>query len=259
MERDLKLALENQALFLHYQPQYNLQTGTLTGAEALIRWQNNKQMISPAEFIPLAERFGLIHAIGDFVMEAAIHQLSQWQTPTQTLPRMAINISSAQLNISNFASTVSEQLQQSNILPQQLDFEITETVLMENVTYQKNVLETLQKQGIEISIDDFGTGYSSLAYIKHLSVDRIKIDQSFIQDLGLNQESDSIVSAIITMGHNLGLKVLAEGIETPQQLAILRQLGCDEGQGYYLGRPKPHQNFVFLSLNIEQLAMSKAD
>ncbi|WP_127470798.1 EAL domain-containing protein [Thiomicrorhabdus aquaedulcis] len=254
MEHNLQTALTNHELNIHFQPQYNLQNGQLTGAEALVRWQHLGKAVSPAEFIPLAEKFGLIHAIGEFVMRTSIQQLAHWQQQGLLLPKMAINVSSAQISLHSFVADVEHALKNSDIHAHQIDLEITETVLMENLKQHKTALEVLQNQGIEISIDDFGTGYSSLAYIKHLSVDRIKIDRSFINDLGQNEESDSIVSAIITMGHSLGLKVLAEGIETAQQLTLLRKMGCDEGQGYYLGYPTTPKEFSFIPLSIQQLA-----
>lgn len=254
MEKNLQTAIEEEQLFMHFQPQFNLQNGQLTGAEALVRWQHQGQHISPAEFIPLAEQFGLIHAIGSFVMRTSLEQLALWQAQGHQLPKIAVNASSAQISLHNFAQEIDSILTETQILPTQLDIEITETVLMENLKHQKNALQALQKQGVEISIDDFGTGYSSLAYIKHLSIDRIKIDQSFINDLGQNEESDSIVFAIITMGHSLGLKVLAEGIETANQLKRLREMGCDEGQGYLLGRPVAKEIFSFVALDLKTLA-----
>lgn len=254
MEKNLQTAIEEEQLFMHFQPQFNLQNGQLTGAEALVRWQHQGQHISPAEFIPLAEQFGLIHAIGSFVMRTSLEQLALWQAQGHHLPKIAVNASSAQISLHNFAQKIDSILTETQILPIQLDIEITETVLMENLKHQKNALQALQKQSVEISIDDFGTGYSSLAYIKHLSVDRIKIDQSFINDLGQSEESDSIVFAIITMGHSLGLKVLAEGIETAEQLKRLREMGCDEGQGYLLGRPVAKEIFSFVALDLKTLA-----
>lgn len=254
MEQNLQTAIEEKQLFMHFQPQFNLHNGQQTGAEALVRWQHQGQYISPAEFIPLAEQFGLIQAIGSFVMRSSLEQLALWQAQGKQLPKMAINASSAQISLQNFVQEIDSILADTQIMPTQLDVEITETVLMENLEQQQSALQTLQMKGVEISIDDFGTGYSSLAYIKHLSVDRIKIDRSFINDLGQNEESDSIVFAIITMGHSLGLKVLAEGIETPEQLNRLREMGCDEGQGYLLGRPVAAEDFSFTPLDIKTLA-----
>ncbi len=254
MEQNLQTAIEEKQLFMNFQPQFNLQNGQLTGAESLVRWQHQGQHISPAEFIPLAEKFGLIQTIGSFVMRTSLEQLALWQTQGHQLPKIAVNASSAQISLQNFPQEIDAILTETQILPTQLDIEITETVLMENLKQQKCALQALQMQGIEISIDDFGTGYSSLAYIKHLSIDRIKIDQSFINDLGKNEESDSIVFAIITMGHSLGLKVLAEGIETAEQLKTLRKMNCDEGQGFLLGRPVAAEAFSFTPLDIKTLA-----
>ncbi|MDG6777180.1 EAL domain-containing protein [Thiomicrorhabdus sp. zzn3] len=245
MERNLQRALHHKQLSVHFQPQYSLNDLSITGAEALVRWQHQGEFISPAEFIPLAEQFGLIHQIGEFVLHEALGQLKAWQKQNRPIQKVAINASSAQLNLGNFSHITEQALQMHRLEPAQLDIEITESILMENLHNNRDALSELQKRGLEISIDDFGTGYSSLSYIKHLDADRIKIDRSFIQDIDSNSESYSIVSAIITMGHSLGIKVLAEGIETPQQLEILRALGCDEGQGYLLSKPVSAKDFPF--------------
>ena len=251
-EINLHQALLKQEFFLVYQPQYCLKTLEVVGAEALIRWQKGDRQIPPNEFIPLAEKFGLIRAIGGFVLEQALAQLHQWQQQQKGLERIAINVSSAQLNGHGFIDHIKQQLEQHQLQPHQLDIEITESLLMDHLSEDNQALYALQQKGLEISIDDFGTGYSSLAYIKHLNVDRIKIDQSFIRDLDYNAESYSIVSAIITMGHSLGMKVLAEGIETKHQLEILRQLGCDEGQGYLLSRPSNAEQVNFNRLTFDK-------
>lgn len=240
-EINLHQALKQQEFFLVYQPQFHLQSGALIGAEALIRWQKGNRLISPGEFIPLAEKFGLIQEIGQFVLDSALKQLQQWQQDQHPIERLSINISSPQLSNPKFNQLVQQQLSHYQIRPGQLDIEITESMLIQHLGEQNTTLNDLQQLGVEISIDDFGTGYSSLAYIKHLNVDRIKIDRSFVQDLEYNSESYSIVKAIITMGQSLGMKVLAEGIETEQQLDILCELGCDEGQGFLLGRPASAQ------------------
>lgn len=250
-EINLHHALINREFFVVYQPQYQLDTLEVTGAEALIRWQKEDQYIPPSEFIPLAEKFGLINAIGGFVLETALEQLKLWQASNNPLKRVAINVSSAQLNEKGFTQQVKHQLEINGLEPNQLDLEITESLLLDHLSEDNQALSILQNKGLEISIDDFGTGYSSLAYIKHLNVDRIKIDQSFVRDLAYNSESYSIVTAIITMGHSLGLKVLAEGIETIQQLTLLRELGCDEGQGYLLSRPQPADQVSFKSLKLD--------
>ncbi|HEY9017403.1 EAL domain-containing protein [Thiomicrospira sp.] len=250
-EINLHQALVKREFFVVYQPQYQLNSLEVTGAEALIRWKKEDQLIPPAEFIPLAEKFGLINAIGGFVLETALTQLKLWQQTNNPLKRVAINVSSAQLNETGFTQQVKQQLDLNDLAPHQLDLEITESLLLDHLSEDNQALSILQKKGLEISIDDFGTGYSSLAYIKHLNVNRIKIDQSFVRDLTHNAESYSIVNAIITMGHSLGLKVLAEGIETTQQLALLRELGCDEGQGYLLARPQPADQVSFEPLKLD--------
>ncbi|UQB42646.1 EAL domain-containing protein [Thiomicrospira microaerophila] len=248
MEIQLHRALEKQEFYMVYQLQYQLNTLEVSGAETLIRWQSENRFISPAEFIPLAERFGLIQSIGRYVLNATLEQLNQWKQSCIAIPRVAINVSSAQLNGEGFVDDVKRQLQHYQIAPHQLELEITESLLMDHLSEDNKALQALQEKGLEIAIDDFGTGYSSLAYIKHLNVDRIKIDQGFIKDLEYNAESYSIVKTIITMGHSLGLKVIAEGIETINQLIILRDLGCDEGQGYLLAKPEKPENLSFDAL-----------
>jgi len=249
-EINLHQALKNNEFFLVYQPQYRLDTLQVVGAEALLRWKMADRLVPPDEFIPLAEKFGLIQALGGFVLDNALQQVQQWQQNNKHLQRIAINVSSAQLNGQGFPQLVKYKLEQYELLPEQLDLEITESLLMDHLHEDNSELYELQQKGLEISLDDFGTGYSSLAYIKHLNVDRIKIDRSFIRDLDYNAESYSIVAAIITMGKSLGLKVLAEGIETEHQLSLLRELGCDEGQGYLFSRPVTADEFPFDKLDI---------
>ncbi|WP_024850470.1 EAL domain-containing protein [Hydrogenovibrio kuenenii] len=253
LEQNLRTAVKNKSFELHYQPQYSLHSLKLVGAEALIRWPLENKHIPPDEFIPLAEQFGLINEIGEFVFKTAINQLAKWNSCPTPLPRMAINASSIQLLAGNFGTFVEDQLKLNNINADRVDIEVTESVMMKNI--EKNdspdstCLSFLQEKGLEISIDDFGTGYSSLSYIKHLNIDRIKIDKSFIDDIEFNREARSIVKAIIKMGHSLGLKVLAEGIETPNQLDILKQLDCDEGQGFLFSKPINAERFELKCLS----------
>jgi EAL domain-containing protein (putative c-di-GMP-specific phosphodiesterase class I) len=239
---------------VHYQPQYSLHSLKLVGAEALVRWPRSDRMVSPGEFIPLAEKFGLISAIGEFVFETAARQLQAWAHCKIELPRVAVNTSSTQLLAGNFGDVVERILQENQLTASRIDIEVTESVMMKNIerngnNENANCLSTLQEKGLEISIDDFGTGYSSLSYIKHLNVDRIKIDKSFIDDIEFNKEARSIVRAIIKMGHSLGMKVLAEGIETPNQLDILKALECDEGQGYLFSKPLDAAKFEMKCLS----------
>ncbi|WP_245546792.1 putative bifunctional diguanylate cyclase/phosphodiesterase [Hydrogenovibrio halophilus] len=255
LEVNLHQAVKDQAFAVHYQAQFHLHDLSLSGAEALIRWSTDEGMISPAEFIPMAEKFGLIDRIGQFVLETASAQLQAWQKTACVLPKVAINASCSQLLSSNFYAQVTAVLDNHALRPSQLDIEVTESVMMRNIEHhsfdeEATSLQLLQGAGVEISIDDFGTGYSSLAYIKHLNIDRIKIDKRFVEDIDQNPESRSIVAAIITMGHSLGLRVLAEGIETQTQLDWLRDLGCDEGQGFFLSRPVAAETFAQQHLTV---------
>ncbi|MGE4500855.1 MAG: putative bifunctional diguanylate cyclase/phosphodiesterase [Hydrogenovibrio sp.] len=254
IEESLHRAVREKEFQVHYQPQYSLHSLKLVGAEALVRWPRSDRMVSPGEFIPLAEKFGLISAIGEFVFETAARQLQAWSHCKIELPRVAVNTSSTQLMAGNFGDVVERILQENQLTANRIDIEVTESVMMKNIerngnNENANCLSTLQEKGLEISIDDFGTGYSSLSYIKHLNVDRIKIDKSFIDDIEFNKEARSIVRAIIKMGHSLGMKVLAEGIETPNQLDILKALECDEGQGYLFSKPLDAAKFEMKCLS----------
>lgn len=251
IEENLKLAVTNQEFEVYYQPQYQLKNLNLIGAEALLRWPQGKNAdvteIMPSEFIPLAEKYGLINELGEFVFKQAVSQLMIWMKLDAPLPRVAINVSSTQLLSGEFGEFVDGVLKKNELLPSMIDIEVTESVMMNNLdqndSLNTNYLKNLQRKGLEISIDDFGTGYSSLAYIKHLEVDRIKIDKSFVDDIVESSEARSIVKSIIDIGHSLGLKVLAEGIETTSQLETLQMLECDEGQGYLFSRPIPAKEF----------------
>lgn len=253
LEQNLRNAVKQKGFEVHYQPQYSLDGLKLVGAEALVRWNDKGRAISPDEFIPLAENFGLINDIGEFVFETAAKQLQAWSKKPHELPRIAINASSTQLLAGNFGHFVEKVIEENKLSAKQIDIEVTESVMMKNIeknsSPDSNCLSLLQSKGLEISIDDFGTGYSSLSYIKHLNIDRIKIDKSFIDDIEFKREARFIVEAIIKMGHSLGLKVLAEGIETPNQLDILKQLDCDEGQGFLFSKPLPADKFELKCLS----------
>jgi len=255
IEESLHIAVREKQFQVYYQPQYSLNTLELVGAEALIRWPRKNRMVPPSEFIPLAEKFGLINQIGEFVFETAVKQINRWGNCKVMLPRVAINTSSTQLLTGNFGAFVEQTIAKNQLAADRIDIEVTESVMMKNIEHNgANVNDTsclsiLQEKGLEISIDDFGTGYSSLSYIKHLNVDRIKIDKSFIDDIEFKAEARSIVKAIINMGHSLGLKVLAEGIETPNQLDILKSLNCDEGQGFLFSKPLEAEKFEMKCLS----------
>ncbi|GAB4354320.1 MAG: hypothetical protein Kow0073_10940 [Immundisolibacter sp.] len=238
MESDLRKALERGELQLYYQPQLNLAGGQVNGVEALIRWQHPQRgLVSPADFIPLAEDTGLIGPIGEWVLREACRQNRLWQSHGLPPLRMAVNVSGHQLGAPEFVDMVARALQETGHDPQRLELEITETTLMRNLDESAEVLSRLRALGVRLSIDDFGTGYSSLGYLKHLPVQTVKIDRSFVAELPENSHDAAITNGIIDMGHNLGLEVIGEGVETAAQLRYLRERGCDMIQGYLLHAP----------------------
>jgi diguanylate cyclase len=233
----LKDALANEAFVIHYQPQVQINSRRVVGAEALLRWRHPQLgLISPSDFIPLAEQTGQIVPLGEFVLRKACSQARQCQRPGQSFS-IAINVSPCQLREEDFPETVKSALEATQLRPQSLELELTETSLMQNPEAGIKTLERLRKLGVRIAIDDFGTGYSSLGYLKRLPIDSVKLDASFIKDATTDPDDAALVMAIITLAHSLRLKVIAEGIEREDQLAFLRLLRCDEGQGYLFGRP----------------------
>jgi diguanylate cyclase (GGDEF)-like protein/PAS domain S-box-containing protein len=240
LESRLRGALEGEEFLLHYQPVVDLMSGSMTGVEALIRWQTlDGSLMLPDEFIRVAEETGLIASIGQWVLRVGCTQWSAWSTRTGLPLRLAINVSPRQFRNGHFIRTVQQVLKETGFDPHCLDLEITETMLMEHNGSTLDAMRELSAMGVQFSIDDFGTGYSSLGYLKHLPIRRLKIDRSFVCDV-LNDTNDAaIVSAIISMAHNLGLQVIAEGVETRQQLEFLRNRGCDAMQGYYYSQPVP--------------------
>jgi len=239
LENRLRRALEQEEFQLHYQPIYNLDTHKPVGVEALIRWQDPEHgMISPDDFIPLAEETGLIVPIGEWVLEQACAQVRQWEVQGLGKLRLAINVSSKQFEHNQILSTVIAALQHASLDPKQLELEITERMFLNQSEQVVNVFDQLKSEGVGLSIDDFGTGYSSLSYLKQLPIDTLKIDRSFVQNIPKDKDDIQITSTIISMAHGLGLDVVAEGIETEQQLSFLKELGCGRGQGYYLARPQ---------------------
>lgn len=237
LEAQLRHAIERNELELHYQPQQGLVDGALVGFEALVRWRRNGELISPAEFIPLAEESGLIVPIGDWVLAEACRQAKIWSLETPRKFVIAVNISPRQFHHPSFLRRVTETLAESMIDPAFIELEITEGIVMRDVERTIELLEDLRERGLTLAIDDFGTGYSSLAYLKRFSIDKLKIDQSFVRHLRPNSEDAAIVQAVINLGHHLGLSVIAEGVETAGQRELLRSWGCDEIQGYFYGRP----------------------
>lgn len=237
LEAQLRHAIERNELELHYQPQQGLTDDALVGFEALVRWRRNGEVISPADFIPLAEESGLIVPIGDWVLAEACRQAKIWSLETSRKFVIAVNISPRQFHHPSFLRRVTTTLSESMIDPAFIELEITEGIVMRDVERTIELLQDLRERGLTLAIDDFGTGYSSLAYLKRFSIDKLKIDQSFIRHLRPNSEDAAIVQAVINLGHHLGLSVIAEGVETAAQRELLRSWGCDEIQGYFFGRP----------------------
>lgn len=239
LEAQLRHAIERNELELYYQPQQRLSDNTLVGFEALIRWRRNGELIPPGEFIPLAEESGLIVPIGDWVLAEACRQAKVWSIELSQKFMIAVNISPRQFHHPSFLRRVSKVLNESMIDPAFIELEITEGIVMRDVERTIELLKDLRARGLALSIDDFGTGYSSLAYLKRFSIDKLKIDQSFVRHLRPETEDAAIVQAVINLGHHLGLSVIAEGVETVVQRDLLYRWGCDEIQGYLYGRPLP--------------------
>ena len=238
LENELRKAVRNNQLLLHYQPQFELDGEHLAGVEALVRWQHPELgMIPPSRFIPLAEEMGLISEIGDWVMQQACAQVAAWREQGFNVPRMAVNLSVQQIEHRDLASRVARLLNQYRLDAGQLELEVTESTLMGQHQHATQTLFDLEKLGVQLSIDDFGTGYSSLSYLKRLPVHRLKIDRSFIRDIGRDPHDEATVRAAIALGHSMSLQVLAEGVERPEQADFLRREGCHLVQGYWYGKP----------------------
>ena len=236
----LHQAVERFEFKLHFQPQVDLASGRVIGAEALLRWTHPELgVVPPVEFIPVAEESGLIVPIGEWVLNEACRQAVAWQAPGRPPLSVAVNISAVQFARGDLEDTVRRALAASGLAPRLLELELTESVLIHNVDSVLATVTRLKRLGVTLSIDDFGTGYSSLTYLKRFAVDRLKIDQSFIRDLVSDPESAAIVRAIVQMARSLNLKTVAEGIEDDHVLAHLRVIGCDQGQGYGIARPMP--------------------
>jgi diguanylate cyclase (GGDEF)-like protein/PAS domain S-box-containing protein len=260
METKLRHALEQEEFHLHYQPQVDLKTGEIVGKEALLRWSNPEyDFISPAQFIPILEDTGLIIPVGLWVLrQACLDEMSRQKAGLSPL-RVAVNISIRQFNQSQFVSDVEKIIKETGIDPEHLELEVTEGLLIENISETARILHELHDLGVLLAIDDFGTGYSSMNYIKRLPFDMLKIDQSFVQDVTKNTDDAAIASAIITMAHQMDLGVIAEGVETIDQLEFLAQIGCEQIQGYLCSRPIPFDDihaFENLETNISQCLIS---
>jgi diguanylate cyclase (GGDEF)-like protein/PAS domain S-box-containing protein len=238
LEANMRRALRLDEFYMVYQPQVNLCSGQIVGVEALVRWQSdNLGLIPPSEFIPIAEETGLIRPLGEWILRTACQQAVSWQHANQPPLRLAVNLSVCQLRQPNLVELIDKILRETGLSPQLLELEITESVFMEQKESATLILGQLQQRGIQIAIDDFGTGYSSLSYLKNVPIDRIKIAQEFVRDIPQDPDDVAIVQAIIAMTSRLGLKQIAEGVETIDQLEFLRQHGCHDMQGYYFARP----------------------
>ncbi|MDT8860878.1 EAL domain-containing protein [Alkalihalobacillus sp. MEB130] len=239
IEHGLRKAIDNNEFCLYYQPKVNMKTRDIIGLEALIRWEHpTLGLISPADFIPIAEQVGIINSIGDWVMREAIMKTIDLQNKGHHL-RISINVSIVQLLQYNFVTKLQAILQEYHLPAQNIEIEITETVAMTHTEFILDVLHALKRLGVHLAIDDFGTGYSSLNYLKKLPIDTVKIDRSFVQDIHTNEVDIAIIDAIITVSHALKFNVLAEGVETSEQLSILKAINCDEVQGYFHSKPLP--------------------
>jgi len=245
MENDLRQAVEKHELQLFFQPQIETD-GRLSGAEALLRWQHPERgMVSPWEFISLAEDTGLILPIGEWVLQTACRQIKTWNDEgiDCTQQSLAINVSPLQFRQKGFVHQVQSALEQNGIEPACIVLEVTENIVIANVENAIQKMHDLRDIGVGLAIDDFGTGYSSLNYLRRLPLDKLKIDQSFIRNIVSSKKDAAIVETIISLAHHLGLDVIAEGIETEEELTLLKAMGCNTYQGYLFHRPQPLENF----------------
>jgi EAL domain-containing protein (putative c-di-GMP-specific phosphodiesterase class I) len=237
IEQELRRALDRDEFTLHYQPKINFRTGLITGAEALLRWNHPiRGAIAPAEFIAVAEDCGLILPIGNWMLGKACEQARAWIDSGLSLMTMAVNVSALEFRDQNFVDSLFGILEKSGLDPRILELELTEGVLMKHAESAAAVLETVRRRGVRVALDDFGTGYSSLSYLRSFPIDALKIDQSFVAQITAAGDDASIVTAVISMARSLRLRVVAEGVETLEQLAFLQAHGCDEAQGYYFSR-----------------------
>ncbi|MBI5344609.1 MAG: EAL domain-containing protein [Deltaproteobacteria bacterium] len=240
LENRLRKAVERDELLLHYQPQIDIKTGEVIGIEALVRWHEPERgIIQPADFIPLAEETGLIVPIGEWVLRKACEENRRWQDKGLKQVRVAVNLSLRQFRQKDFVKTVAGIIKDTALDPQYLELELTESIIMKDGESTIEVLRELKAMGIRLSIDDFGTGYSSLAYLKKMPIDVLKIDQSFVRDIAVDPDDAAIAVTIIRMAHSLKLEVVAEGVETAEQLEFLRSMQCDRFQGFLVSRPVP--------------------
>jgi EAL domain-containing protein (putative c-di-GMP-specific phosphodiesterase class I) len=244
LEGEVRHATEREEFIVYYQPQIDLRSGRIIGAEALVRWQHPQRgLLAPAEFLQAASDTGMIRTIDEWMLRTACRQNRAWQQRGLAVPRVSINVSNSLFHGSTLLKAVEDTFAETGLAPDRLELELTESIAMRNVDTSITVLQQLRTMGVQLAIDDFGTGYSSLSYLQRLPVNRVKIDQSFVRELLSLVQPVPIVRAIIAMAHSLQLEVLAEGVEDERQRSILMTEGCDQAQGFLFGRPMPAAEF----------------
>jgi EAL domain-containing protein (putative c-di-GMP-specific phosphodiesterase class I) len=244
MEADLRHAIEDEQLLLYYQPKVDVKSAHIMGVEALVRWQKPEgTLVFPDQFIPLAEETGLIISLGQWVLKEACAQLARWQAQGMWI-QMAVNVSAKQFHDGHLMQLVNDTLKDNGVDAKYLTLELTESLLMENPDHTVEILNQLRTLGLKLSMDDFGTGYSSLSYLKHLPLHELKIDSSFLSGIISKSEDHALISAMIYLAHEFGLKAVAEGVEDQKQLDLLNSLNCDEYQGYFFSRPVPVEDLT---------------
>jgi EAL domain-containing protein (putative c-di-GMP-specific phosphodiesterase class I) len=249
-ESGLRQALKHEEFQVYYQPKINLQSMKIVGVEALLRWRHPEAgIISPGDFIPVAEESGLVREIGEWVLERVCIDMKGWLVKQIDFGHVAVNLSGVQIQQDNFVDTVKSIIEKWELNPSLLELEITENILMRDVEAAVHYLTALRQLGVSIAIDDFGTGYSSLSYLSRLPINKLKIDKSFIRAVNSDKQSAEISRTIISLGHTLDMHVVAEGIEVAGQMDFLKQEGCDEGQGFYITNPLSHDDFVLFVQN----------
>ena len=256
-EIGLRQALQNQEFVIHYQPRVNVQSGTVTGVEALLRWQHPERgLIAPNHFIPLLEDTGMIIPAGEWVMQQACRQARRWHDAGHRGLRISVNLSMKQFRAGSLLASVRQALEGSGLPPRSLELELTETVLVDDAERALDLMRELKKIGVSLSIDDFGTGYSSLSYLRHFPIDLLKIDGSFIRDVARSRGDVAITTAIAAMARSLHLGILAEGVETREQVQFLQSIGCHDMQGHLFSQPVAVERFgtMIRQLDVRQCA-----
>ena len=255
LEQHLRQAVVRSEFLLHYQPSVDLDTSEIVSLEALIRWQSPARGLrSPDEFIPVAEASGLIVQIGATVIDVAVRQVRAWMDADWFPPKLAINVSAAQLMDRDFPSLVTRALERERVDPCQIELEMTERTLVADPASARELLDELRERGVSVALDDFGVGYSSLQYLRDLPISKIKIDRSFVRDIATDRRDLALVKTVVTLGDALGLEVVAEGIETASQLDAVRNCGCHVGQGYFFSRAQPASQVPTLQRQLPHVA-----